>query len=333
MGAFFSKYSFLVIWVCVIIIVGALFVLVVQPSLHFGSTAPTTSNNGSAPAVAPVVVPPTPSVTLTIEKLKTGNTLLVQWQNLPANTTALDIFRSAKNSTSSWSLWKTLSLTPGELGEGNDSIAFGDTSYAGYSFYVEAVNENGTSTTSGNGSGSNPTILWTSSAGIPPVTTSTTPGAPDNGNNNGTPPSNGTSTPSSTSPVTPPPSSPSSTAPTSNPSQTPSGTPYYNPEVQVQGYGSAQTDNFWVQYVDKNIEIGWQNLPPTVDNVVVVRSLNEAGPWTTVFVQQNPDVSTAYSIQVVDDTLGSPYYYELNANEASTTIATFGPVYLSGSSQ
>jgi hypothetical protein len=324
MKSFLSKYSFLVIWILVIIIVGALFILVVQPSLHFGSTQ--TLSPSVASATPTPVVPATPSVTLTIQKSKAGNTLLVQWQNLPANTTALDIFRGLKNSTSGWSLWQTLILTPGELTNGNALIALGKATLDGYSFYVEAVIGNGNGTNGGQGSGSNPTVLWTSSVSEPTVTTSTPTGTPGST----TPPEG---TPTSSTPLPQPSSTPpasSSSAPTTNPPATPSGTPVYNPQVQIQSYGSPQTDNFWVEHIDQKIEIGWQNLPPETDSVVVLRSDSEYGPWVVVLSQQNSGVNTAYSIQLVDNTLGAPYYYEMNAVSESTTIATYGPVYLVG---
>lgn len=74
--------------------------------------------------------------------------------------------------------------------------------------------------------------------------------------------------------------------------------------------------------------MGWQNLPSSTTDVVISRSAAETGPWTQVFAQGNPDVGQSYSIQIVDDTLGAPYYYELVALEGSTTLATYGPVYL-----
>jgi hypothetical protein len=329
MSSFFSKYSFLVIWISVIVIVGALFVLVVQPNLHFGSTQPTTPVPAStAPAV---VVPPSPSVTLTIEKSATGNKLFVQWENLPGNTTALNIFRGLRNSTSGWSLWKTVTLTADELADGNTLIDLGKTNLAGYSFYVEAVNGNASGTNENDGTGSNPTVLWTSSVTDPAVTTSTPPVAPGTQTSSSTPSS---TPPDSTTPPPVPTSTPTSTGQSNNPPPppppTPSGTPFYNPQVQIEGYGQAQTNNFWVQHVDQKIQIGWQNLPPTTTSVVILRAQNQDGPWAVVLTQENPGVNGAYSIQVVDDTLGIPYFYEMNAVAGSSTIATYGPVYLPG---
>jgi hypothetical protein len=100
--------------------------------------------------------------------------------------------------------------------------------------------------------------------------------------------------------------------------------------VQIEGYSPAQSNNFWVQHVDQKIQIGWQNLPPDTTSIVILRSANQDGPWVEVLSQENPGVNGAYSIQVVDDTLGSPYYYEMNAVVGSTTVATYGPIYLSG---
>jgi hypothetical protein len=329
MNSFFSKYSFLVIWILVIIIVGALFVLVVQPSLHFGLATPADESPiAAAPASTPVAAS-SPSITLTIEKSKTGNSLFVQWQNLPDDTTALNIFRGMKNSTSGWSLWKTLTLTSDQLANGSASIDLEKATLAGYSFYVEAVDGNATGTTGTEGSGSNPTVLWTSSVSDPTVSTSKPSAGPAGQNNNPTTPGTPSPSPSSTILGTPPASSSSAPAPTTPP-PTPSGTPFYNPQVQIEGYGPAQTNNFWVQHVDQKIQIGWQNLPPTTDGLVILRAQNQDGPWAVVLTQENPGVNGAYSIQVVDDTLGTPYYYEMNAVEGSTTIATYGPVYLFG---
>src|SRR6185437_14903912 len=140
----------------------------------------------------------------------------------------------------------------------------------------------------------------TSSSTIPVVTTST-PG--QFGNGNGNPPA-----PSSTSGNNPPPPgpNPSSTGQTNNNPPTPTGTPYYNPQVKISAYGAEQTGNFWVQQIDQKIQIGWQNLPPETTSIVIERSQNENGPWTTVLEQQISASTASYSIQIVDDTFGVP---------------------------
>lgn len=334
MKSFFSKYSFLIIWIVVIAVVGALFIFIVQPSLHLGGPVGSGTQIPAPPVSAPAA-PATPTVSLTIVKTKAGNSLYVQWANLPANTTALQIFRGPTNSTSGWALWKTLSLDQGQLSNGNASISVGDASLSGYSFYVEAVGANGNASGTESGAGSNPGVLWTSPVTEPPVATSTPEGGPGSAPpDQGTPPPTATtSSPSSTTPAAP--ASPSSTIgqTTSTPPPSSPGAPYYNPQVQVQGYASGETNNFWVQYLNKDIEIGWQNLPPGTASAVISRAAAGDGPWTPIFTQQDPNVNSAYSIQLVDNTLGSPYYYELSAVNGSTTLAVYGPVYLSAFTQ
>jgi hypothetical protein len=327
MESFFSKYSFLIIWIVVIAVVGVLFIWIVQPSLHPAPPAtlqhPSTGANGSS-----VGQPPSPTISIVIQSSTTGRSLFINWQNLPAGTTELNIFRGFQNSTSGWSLWKTLSLDPGQLGNGSSLINLGPGDN-GYSYYIEAVNNSGNnSSTIGNGN--SPMVLWTSGVTDPVVVTSTIPVAPY------TPPPSNSPQPSSTnqSPsnsTTSNSQNGSSSNPTPTPPPTPNGTPYYSPNQQNTEYGSAQTQNFWVQHVDNKIQIGWQNLPPTTTDLVILRSENQGGPWSVVLTQENPGVNGSYSIQVVDDTLGVPYFYEMNAAEGSTTIATYGPVYLNAS--
>jgi hypothetical protein len=48
-----------------------------------------------------------------------------------------------------------------------------------------------------------------------------------------------------------------------------------------------------------------------------------------VLTETNITTDGPNSIEIVDDTLGDPYYYEMNTYDASgTVIATFGPVLL-----
>jgi hypothetical protein len=289
-------------------------------TLYRGIQLPAAPTPG--PSVAPTpVAPPPPSVTLTLEESKGGNTLLLQWSYLPNGTASLEIFRSTKGKDN-WTLWKTITLTADQLANGSLGIDVGSSTFSNYSFYVEAVgNGDSTSTTT--------STLWTSSSTDPVITTSTSnspPPPPPPPNNPPSEPGNATTTPTSTPPVNNP---PSSTNPGGNtPPPTPSGTPYYSPQIQITGYGQAETGNFWVQHVDQKIQIGWQNLPSITDDIVIVRSSDQGGPWSTVLTQQNQGVDGAYSIQVVDDTLDQPYYYELNAEAGGTIIATYGPVYL-----
>lgn len=271
---------------------------------------------------------PAPNVTLSVERTKDGNVLFVQWNDLPGNTAALAIFRSAKGK-SDWSLWKTITLLAAELGGGNAQFNIGKDDLSTYSFYVEAIGNNNSN---GGGNSTSTTILWTSPPTDAPIVVA--PQNPSSPPSEPSEPAQGSpsSSPSSSVPVTPP--APSSSTPVTPPPGTssspvvPNGTPYYTPEIQISGYESGPSDNFWVQHIDQMIQIGWQNLPPQTTGVVIVRSLGEDGPWTTVFTQENPDTANPYSIQVVDNTLGQPYYYELNGSAGSTTDAVYGPVYL-----
>ena len=140
------------------------------------------------------------------------------------------------------------------------------------------------------------------------------------------------STASSSSPTEPsPPQNPSSSSSSSGAgaNNTPSSTQgdaYYNPEVQITGYGTAP-GSFWVEHVNQSIEIGWQNIPANVNTILVARSASSTGPWGTI-TQQNPGENGSYSLQLVDNSLNEPYYYLMTAFNGSTTVATYGPVYL-----
>lgn len=326
MKDFLAHHSYLIIWILALIIVGSISILIIQLNgITTGPLSPPISF--SAPVAAA-----TPSIAFSIIKSATGTSLFVQWNNLPENTMALDIFRSKAGASSTWMLWKTVTLTAGDL-NGTTNIDLDSSSGSGYSYYVEAV--------TGGGDNSSSTIVWTSSSTMPVVVTSTPGGGPNPGGPGGnTPPPVETpsSSPSSSSPSpSPTPSStPSSTNPgngsSSNPgsgnnSSTPPGNPYYNPQVQITGYGNA-AGSFWVQHVNQSIEIGWQNIPGGVDTIIVARSADSSGPWNTLITQQNPGTTGSYSLQLVDDTLNQSNYYEMTALTGTTTIATYGPIYL-----
>jgi hypothetical protein len=330
MKDFLAHHSYLIIWILALIIVGSIAILIVQ--LNGITTGPLNPETATPVTIPPIpTIPPKPSVTLTIVKSAGGNSLFVQWQNLPDNTMALDIFRGKTGATSTWMLWKTLTLTPGELANGTANLDLGTSLESGYSFYVQAVTGGGDSSS---------TIIWTSSSTVPVVATSTPGGGPAPSGNNPPPDNTPSSSPSSSSPSSP--ENPSSTSPgapsSSNPgtpgngnnSSTPPGNPYYNPEVKITGYGTAP-GSFWVEHLNQSIQIGWQNIPAGVDTIMVARGASSTGPWTTIITQQNPGSNGSYSLQLVDDNLDQSNYYEMTALEATTTIATYGPVYLEAS--
>ena len=316
MKDFLSRYAFILIFTGIVMMVGVIFIGIVELNLHLSRSTPTSSGS---PTHAPVIkIVPDPVVTLTIQRSKGANNLIIDWQNLPSGTTALNIFRGLKNSTSGWSLWRSVFIRSDQLGSGSLSLNLGTASVSPYSFYIEAVNGNG----GGAGANTSSTVLWTSSLTQPSVTASAVQGIPPSAVPSQSPPSSSTNNPA----PAPAPSPSLASAPA--PAPTPSGTPFYNPQVQVEGYQQQQAQNFWVQHVDQKIQIGWQNLPPTTNNLVIFRAPNQDGPWSVVLSQKNPGVNGAYSIQIVDNTLGQPYYYEMNAAADNVTIATYGPVYL-----
>jgi hypothetical protein len=329
MKEFLLHHSYIVIWICALVIVGSGAELTIQLSQVF-LNPPTPSRVATIPSIPEVPVPQgPPSVTFTIQKTSNGNSFLLQWQNLPNGTVALKIYRGKTGTDSSkWLLWKTIALSPSDLAKGMAEIALGKDAEIGFSFRLEAIGNNGDG---GKDATSSAPILWESSSTVPFVTTSTVPVIPpsDNGGGGNPPPP---ANPTGTNPNTPqnPPVTPSSSSdgPTSNNTPTPSGTPYYSPQVQITGYSSGPTGNFWVQSASHRIQIGWQDLPAETTNLVVLRSDSQSGPWTSVLSQENPSTSGSYSLQIIDSTVGKPFYYEMRAYQSSNTNITYGPVYV-----
>lgn len=329
MREFLKEHSYLVLWISSLAIVGTLAFLIFELNGWVPSSdAPEKTNPSSATSGTgspSVPAPSQPSITLTIQKTPTGNSLVIQWHNLPDGTVMLDIYRGKTGTDpSTWLLWKTESIAGQNLSGGSLQIDLNGQDENGYSFSISAE-----SSTSGN---SNTSTLWQSSTTVPMVTTSTS-------ENPGTPSQSSPGSPTSTNPTTNPmPTSSNQNSPSSGPSSTttptstptPTGTPYYNPKVQIETYGSDQSGNFWVQHVDQKIQIGWQNLPPGTTAITVTRSQNQDGPWVTFLTQENPGTTGSYAIQLVDGTLNDSYYYEMAAFNGSTTIATYGPIYLAG---
>ncbi|MDE2018940.1 MAG: hypothetical protein KGJ13_01185 [Patescibacteria group bacterium] len=328
------------------------FFLAIGGSAFFRSTSSQqpVAGNEQQPPPGP---PPPPSISLTIRHLKTGNSLIVQWANLPAETAALDLFCSAlmhPTTSSTWTLWREILLSSGELSAGNREIALGKW-YERCSVYaVTAISAQqvgklpiGATTTlefAGNqlsATGDQQT-LWTSGFITPAVTTSTTGMPPGPATSNQQPATSNQQTTSSNqnnnnfSPNPTPPSddqNPSS-SPTNSQypiTSSPSGTPYYNPQVQIVAYAASGSPIFWVQHAYQGIEIGWQNLPPQIDTLIIMRSPNPGGPWQPFLTEKNLP-TTRYSLQVVDSAVNMPYYYEMEARAGSSSVATYGPDYL-----
>lgn len=364
MREFLKKHSYLVVWVCALVIIGAIAELIIRlngivtPLQNPGNQAVSGTNLSPSTASAPFV-PPVPHVTIALQKLKTGNLLWILWENLPDGTVTLRILRGRTGTDpQTWQVWKTISLSPGDLSGGNSEIDVGPDTENGYSFQVEATGRGGTPENGSANGTSTPEIpiLWLSSSTVPAITTSTPIGAPEgpssgNGGQNGENPPNGSPAPSS-SPTSSPinsgaPSSSSTSSPANQPPATPpspsssetggqppagnpppSGTPYYTPQIQIETYGTTPTGTFLAENQNQGILLSWQNLSAQTTEITVSRSESEDGPWTTVLVQQNPGTSGSYMLQLIDSTVGIPYYYQMSASQGGDVNLTYGPVYV-----
>ena len=308
--------GFIIFLLSAFIIVGLGFFAV----LHWGSQLPTPVPGTAPSPAAPPAPPPPPVVTFSEQKAKTGNVIYITWANLPDGSTELEIFRSPKGKNQ-WTLWQTIPLTGADLANGTAQFNIGKADYSNYDFYTEALGTGGNG-----GTVTSTSTLWTSEPTPPVVTTSTPPVTPPS--NNG-----GTNNPTSTAgnPTTTPNQPPPTNNPTSTPSSTPvtpSGTPYYSPQVQISSYGQTPAGNFWVQHIDQTIQVGWQNLPSITESIVISRATSTDGPWVPLLAQENPGENGSYAIQVADATVDEPYYYLMDADAGTTTIATYGPFYL-----
>ncbi|MDO8504745.1 MAG: hypothetical protein Q7S36_02725 [Candidatus Liptonbacteria bacterium] len=253
----------------------------------------------------------TPNISVYAWKTKTGGFFEVRWENLPDGATRLNVFRS-KTGTNKWSLWKSIDIPAGSLLSGSIQLMLksGETT-DGYSFYVQAVSGNGTSTVT----------LWTSSstvAGPPP------PPPADNAPVNGNPPPGGDAPANTTSSGQNPPPPDTTGAP---PTESTGTIYYYTPEGAISGTSSDFIlDDFWVQHVNRSVEIGWQNISSNADKVIVSRAKTLGGTWKTIVNQVDP--STAYSIRLVDETLFTDYYYKMTVYDGGDVIANYGPIEL-----
>ena len=326
-GALSQLYLFLAVIVLVMAVVGFYYI--------FELSIPETYE-----APKPVITPPPAEVVPTIIEIKDPEfniyigvkdkrTVVIQWKYLPEGTNKIKIYRSKNGGP--WIYWKTIDLSS-TSGQAELRMAVGENAN-NYTFYAEGLGDEGTTWTS-------PPI--TASTSTPPTSGTNPPPAGPNPNPPpaGPPPPGSTSTPTSTPPPNPPPpGAPSSTPPDSTPTSTPPPPPgatpsstttgtvnYYNPDGTPAGNYTPPPDTFWVQHVNNNIEMGWQNLPVGTTNVVINRSTGEDGPWTTLLIQQSPDQPGL--LRVVDSSINAPHYYQMQARAGSSVLATYGPVLL-----
>jgi hypothetical protein len=284
--------------VVLIFVIAGAFVASWNPALsHAGRPEPASSGT-AAPAATPVV----PEISTSIQHGKNGTKLFVQWTNLPDGTTEINIFYAA---TTNGTYHLIGSIPVGSIADGSGSltISAGD---ANGSFYGVASTGNSPANTNGTGQGSGNNGDGNTSSGDGT-------GNSGSGNGNATGSGNG---------VTPP---------AGNDNGNGNGD---NNGSSTQGTGNANTstapvENFLVQHFDEKIQISWQVLPLNTFEVVVSRSASDSGPWTPVLTETNIASDGPYSIEVVDDTLGDPYYYKMDTyDQAGDTITTYGPILL-----
>lgn len=222
----------------------------------------------------------------------TGGKIKLSWDNLPKITSYINIFRK-NESGNSWVKWITINIADIK----NNFLEVD----GGYKYAIQAVSEEGN-------------ILWSSQASAVVVS--------------GNPVSSEPSTPSTQSNPAPQLATPSTPNQPSQPipsAPAPTGD-IYNIKGEVVGYAPKQTANFWVHYVNKEIELGWQNLPLNTNRLVIDRSVN-SNTWIRLFEQVNPRTDSDF-IRLIDETFTQPYYYKFNAYADDQLLATYGPLYL-----
>lgn len=258
----------------------------------------------SATSTASAAAPQTPP-SISIEPQKTGGgvRLLVQWNDLPTDTDRINIFYSA-TMTGEYRLIGNVPVSSSSTASGTGYLGVPDGYQNGY-YYGVATGESG-----------NP--LWTSSS------TSATPSSPgESSSGNNTNPNNGANENNN------PPEN--GTEPTGTPANNSSGTDSQqnNDTNEDQTQSPSDAPNFVVQHNDGKIQVSWQSLPAGTYQVVVSRSASSTGPWTPVLTETDITTDGPYSIELVDDTLGDAYYYEMNIEDQDgNVITTYGPTLL-----
>ena len=326
----------------------------------FRSNAPATGSPSPA-AAQPPGSPPPPEISLTIRKLTTGNSLIVQWSQSARNhrgtrpllqltrktpaqlivdtlernpalvrrtrrgqprgaarrmvSTLFVLCRPSDQRATNWRAANRRNNHAGVHQRLNRALDFGhhaarrndlNRRHASAARHRQAAPQAEPETPTPGGSPA------------PAPTTTPTATAPNG---------NGTSTDTGDAGNQPPANNPGGVPP-----NTPNGTPYYNPQVQIYGYAASGSPIFWVQQANQGIEIGWQNIPPDTDTIVILRASDATGPWNPFLTEQNLPTNN-YQLQVVDGSLDQPYYYEMQAISGSSTIATYGPDYLTPTGQ
>ena len=248
---------------------------------------------------------------VSLELGEKGDSLLMHWQDLSPAAHEVRVYR-AKQGTQDWLFWKSVPVLDGAQAGGAAVVSQGHTNLIGYSFYVQAAggggggSSGGSSAGGGGGGGSPPSeVLWTSPPTIPPPAPPPVP-----------PPS---PPPAGGSPPAPPPAPPPSPSLSGSPPAPPPASPGTPPPIPT----------FQVSHSNNWVEITWQNFPPQTDSLIISRSQNPGGPWSTFFTQANPETTGPYTVRITETAFGVSYYYEITAYQGSTLLGTYGPIYVS----
>ncbi|MDO8574208.1 MAG: hypothetical protein Q7R86_01115, partial [bacterium] len=247
--------------------------------------------------------------------VRQDGTLILLWENLPEGTRKIDIYRTDEGS-GEWGLWRSI-----PVGGTSGGVEIGIEGPGNFEYYFETLDSGGSTTWISENAPNSPASSENNSAAESPASTSTPI-------SEGSPLTSSTPTPN---PQTPPidedidvPSTSTSSAPTPPPSVE-EGV-YYTPDGQVVSTSTIDLGNFWVQHVDKRIEIGWKNLPDGTDKIVVDRSRTETGGYNQFLEIKNPLGSD--SIRLVDNTIHENYYYKMSALDGTLILETYGPMFL-----
>jgi hypothetical protein len=302
----------------------------------------------------------TPKGKTEVKLYKKQGSLVLNWANLPQGTERVDIFRALRG-TKEWVKWQSVAVA--ELGINGGNIEIPNVSREDldtYSFYAQAVGnyigQTGTSTAPGLAGGPSEsggqlgvflnsegeTVLWISEEVVaeeyvpppPPPSPPTSPTTPASNNPEDIyegqmiPP---ISVPQSTSTTGAPTGQTSSSqsqtvAPIGQSGGSPNQIIYYTPSGGISGYGTVQEKKFWVDHVNKNIELGWQGIPASSTLVIVYRSQSQTGGWAELMRQKNPESS--YLLRLLDNTFDQAHYYKLEARSGNTVLQTYGPEFL-----
>lgn len=316
----------------------------IQPTAP-SPVAPSQSTSTASSATSTTPVNPTLSVTL-----RDKGKLRFQWENLPAETKFISIFRSPIQKNR-WLMWQ--SFPSGGL-KGNTEVIIGPKeNLNSYSYYFQALSGSGNSLyTSSSTLPQSPTPGGQSAPPAPPIggfnltmgpaSGSAPPPPPNTQFNQG---STATSSPASTTnqfnqsnlttSTGPQPTSTAQSQTTVNLSNLPTSSVtifmkgiYYSPQGIPIGSGVQDAD-FWAIHIDQSTEVGWQNLPVNTDAIIIYRSTAANGPWIKVLEQTRVSTSTPAFIRLIDNSTNSSFYYEMEARAGGTILTTYGPVLLS----